>query len=84
MDLWNAIAGIPGIGPVLPYLAALGLICAALATGLPAPATASGWYYFAYKMINFAGLNLGHAKTAEAVALERKVASLNNKGNNVT
>lgn len=65
MDLWTTLAAIPGIGPVLPYLAAAIAVCAALATALPAPsATAPRWYRGLHTAINWVALNLGHARNA--------------------
>lgn len=68
MDFWNAIAALPGIGPALPYIGAVGVLCAVLATMLPPPGEASGATYRAlYALVNWAGLNLGHARNAGAV-----------------
>lgn len=67
MDLMTAIAAIPGIGPALPYIMALGLICAAASTVMPPP-TGSGWYVGLYKIVNFIGMNFGHARNATAPA----------------
>lgn len=61
MDLWNALAGIPGIGPALPYLAAAVTLCAALSTALP-PGTKGTPYATFRSVIGWVGLNLGHAK----------------------
>jgi hypothetical protein len=68
MDLVNLIAGIPGVGPLLPYLAVAVAVCAALATSLPRPAAGSAWLPV-YGAINFVALNFGKAKNACAVVL---------------
>lgn len=60
MDLWNALAGIPGIGPALPYLAAAVTLCAALSTALP-PGTKGTPYGFVRAAIAWVGLNFKHA-----------------------
>ena len=61
MDLWNALAGIPGIGPALPYLAAAVTICAALSTALPPGKTGTA-YATVRSVIGWVGLNFAHAK----------------------
>lgn len=66
MDLWTAIASIPGIGPALPYLAALVTVCAALSTALP-PGTSGSVYARARTVIRWIGLNFGHAPKANLV-----------------
>jgi hypothetical protein len=68
MDLWTALAAIPGVGPYLPYIAAVGLVCAALSTALPPPSGKSNAYAIFYRAVNFLGLNFGHAKNAGAPA----------------
>lgn len=65
MDIMTLLAQIPGIGPVLPYIVALGAICAALSTVLPPP-KGSGVYATVYRAINLIGLNIGHASNANA------------------
>lgn len=63
MEVWNAIASIPGIGPYLPYVAAFGMCCAAIATCLPPPSATDGTPYKAiYRLVQWAGLNIGHAR----------------------
>lgn len=71
MDLWSFIASIPGIGPYLPYIAAFGLICAAVATILPPPKnTSGGAYALVYRAVNYIGLNIGHARNATDPAVK--------------
>ena len=70
MDLWNLIASIPGVGPYLPYVAALGVCCAAIATVLPPPKSTTGAYALVYKAVNYIGLNLGHARNATDPAVK--------------
>ena len=60
MELWAAIAGIPHIGVVLPYLGAGVLVCAALSPVLP-PGKAGTVYGTVRQVIRWVGLNLGHA-----------------------
>ena len=67
MDLMAALASVPGIGPALPYITALIAVCAALAPMLPPPAGPSAYGTF-YSVVNFIGLNLGHARNASAPA----------------
>ena len=70
MDLMQLIAGIPGIGPYLPYVAIAVALASALATSLPAPdATASGAYKVLYEAANWIALNKGHATNATAPAV---------------
>lgn len=65
MDVMDAIARIPGIGPFLPYVAALVAVAAAVAPFLPPPKLpASGFYPVIYGLVNWLALNLGHAKNA--------------------
>lgn len=66
MDWWSLVASIPGVGPYLPYLAALGICCAAIATVMPPPKSTTGVYAAVYKTVNFLGLNFGHARNATA------------------
>lgn len=67
MDLINTIAAIPGIGPALPYVILLIVICAFLGTVVPPPATAgSGIYAVFYSIVNGFALNFGHARNATA------------------
>lgn len=67
MELWDAIYNIPGIGPMLPYLAALVTLASAMAPLLPPPKE-QGWYAWSYHVVNFVAMNLGHAKNATAPA----------------
>jgi hypothetical protein len=63
MDLMNAIAGIPGIGPLMPYIVALVAVASALAPLLPPPAAdANAVWVGVYRAVNFVALNMGHAK----------------------
>lgn len=41
-------------------------VCATLSTTLPAPTKTNGVYFYFYKVVNFIGLNLGHATNAAA------------------
>lgn len=66
MDLITAIASIPGIGPALPYVGALGVVSAVLATALPPPANTASTYGRIYTAVNWLGLNFGHARNANA------------------
>lgn len=67
MDLMTVITAIPGVGPALPYIAALVVLCAAVAPFLKAPAAGStGFYATLYTAVNFVALNFGHAKNATA------------------
>jgi len=70
MDVFNALASIPAIGPLLPYLLLAGVICAALSTALPPPTGSVTFmgrlYVILYTSVNWIGLNLGHAKNASA------------------
>lgn len=58
MELMEAIATAPGIGPYLPYIALLVALCSALAPMVPPSA---GWLYL---VVNFVALNMGHARNA--------------------
>jgi hypothetical protein len=70
MDLMTAIAAIPGVGPVLPYLAVAVAACALLAMALPPPATGgSAVYATLYRMVNLVAANKGHATNANAPAV---------------
>jgi hypothetical protein len=63
----QAIAAIPGIGPVLPYLVLGGLVNALIvAPSLAPPATAGSFYGFAYRVANACAGNFGHARNANA------------------
>jgi hypothetical protein len=68
MDVFNALAAIPAIGPFLPYLLLAGVICAALSTALPPPSGSGSFmgqlYATLYGLVNWLGLNFGHAKNA--------------------
>lgn len=65
----TALAAIPGIGPALPYFAAVIAIGAAVSTMLPPPADGSpGWYRAVYAVVQWCGLNKGHAANAAPVA----------------
>jgi hypothetical protein len=66
MDLMTTLAAIPGAGPLLPYLAALIAVCAAIAVVLPHPATgATGVYPAIYAVVNFIAMNFGRAANAD-------------------
>ncbi len=65
MDVVTILAVIPGLAPVLPYVAAAVAICAALAVIMPRPTAQScRLYVLAYRTINFIALNFGHASNA--------------------
>ena len=67
MDLLQALAAIPGMEGLVPYLALAVAVCAALATCLPPPAAdASGIYGFIYRAVNLLAANVGHARNATA------------------
>lgn len=66
MDLIALIQSIPGIGPVIPYLALACTIAAIICTMIPAPKTTSGAYYVLYQIINTLAANVGHAKSLSA------------------
>jgi len=56
---------VPGFGAVVPYLTALISACAAFAAIAPPPTAQSPvWWVKTYKVINFVGINFGHAKNA--------------------
>lgn len=56
-------------------VAAVGGVCALICAFLPAPTDASsGLYKVAYKLLNWAGMNLGKAKNADDVAAQTKAA----------
>ncbi len=63
MDPLDILAGVPGIGPALPWLAVLVAVCAALAAGLPRP-NAPGWYAVVYGVVNAIACNFGRARNA--------------------
>ena len=51
----------------VPYATALVAVAAAMSTALPPPKQpVSGWYPVVYGVINWIGLNFGHAKNATA------------------
>jgi hypothetical protein len=65
MDLMNAIAGIPGIGPLMPYIVALVAFAAFVARFIPPPAADANWVWITvYRMVNAIGQNGGHAQNA--------------------
>lgn len=65
MDLMTLLSGIPIAGPIIPYVAALVALCAALAPVLkPSAPGATGVYPGLYAAVNFIALNVGHAKNA--------------------
>ncbi len=67
MDLMTTLAAIPGAGPLLPYLAAVIAVCAAVAVVLPHPAPgATGVYPAVYAVVNFIAMNFGRAANAKA------------------
>jgi hypothetical protein len=69
MDLVALITSIPGVGPYIPYVVALGGVCAVVCTVLPAPTTTSNTAYNVfYKAVNWCALNIGRAKNAGPVA----------------
>lgn len=68
MDLMTALDAVPGIGPALPYIAALIAVFTALAATLPPPKVVTGWYAQMYRVVNFVAMNFGHARNATAPA----------------
>jgi len=65
MDIMTTLAAIPGAAPLLPYLAAVIAICAAVAVVLPHPASgATGFYPAVYAVVNFIAMNFGRAANA--------------------
>lgn len=69
MDLSPLYALFPSLTPYAQAIGAAVVICAAIATRLPAPDdTAPSWWRMAYSAINFLALNVGHAKNADDVA----------------
>ncbi|MFL5257485.1 MAG: hypothetical protein ACJ8AI_32325 [Rhodopila sp.] len=65
MDLLTILAVIPGIAPLLPYIAAAIASCAALAVILAHPTPRSGrLYVLAYNATNFVALNFGRTRNA--------------------
>jgi hypothetical protein len=66
MDLINLLSAVPLFGPVLPYAMAVGACCAGIATILPPPSMPGSPYGVAYQIVNFIGMNFGHARNATA------------------
>lgn len=64
MDIMTALDAVPGIGPALPYIAVAIAVCSALASFLPAPKTAGGWYGALFGAVHFVALNMGKARAA--------------------
>lgn len=63
----TAIEQIPGVGPWLPYITALCMTAAAIATLLPAPlSTSSKAYSFLYGLVQWLALNKGQATNLTA------------------
>lgn len=60
MDIAPLLALIPA--QYAAYVFAVGGIAAAVATVLPKPVATTGAYPAVYKIVNFVGLNFGHAK----------------------
>ena len=65
MDLVALIGAIPGLAAYVPVLTGLIAACAAFAAAVPAP-SGPAWWTKVYAVINFVGLNFGHAKNAGA------------------
>ena len=66
-DLLAAIAGIPGIGPYIPYLMLAVTVAALLAAIMPPPTeTSSPAYAALYRFVNVVAANVGHARNAPA------------------
>lgn len=62
MDLVAALQGVPGVGPVLPYLTVLMAICALVAAALPAPTPqAPVLWIVVYRVVNLLAVNVGRA-----------------------
>ncbi len=69
MDLMTTLAAIPGAASVLPYVAAVIAVCAALAAALPHPVAGStGVYRAIYATVNFIAFNFGKARNTDAPA----------------
>ena len=62
MDVSALVALIPA--QYVGYVFAVGGVAAAVATVMPKPAATTGAYATVYKIVNFVGLNFGHAKNA--------------------
>lgn len=67
MDLIETISNLPGIGPYLPYIMAIISICSAIA---PILSPSNG---FAYRIVNYLALNVGHATNATDPKRKRKL-----------
>lgn len=73
MDLMQAIAAVPGIGPALPYLVVLAALNAlVIAPNLAPPASAAGVYAFVYRVLNALAGNFRHATNATAPTTTNK------------
>ena len=69
MNIMAALAVIPGVAALLPYITAAIAICAIVATVLPHPAAgATGLYPVIYAVVNFIALNFGKARNTDAPA----------------
>ena len=70
MDLMQALANIPLIGPYLPYvtaiLAVLGAVAHFVAPYIPPPSSQYGFYAMLYGLVNMLGGNRGQAANANA------------------
>ncbi len=80
MDLMTALSAIPGIGPALPYLSVLVVLCAlviAPAIGTP-PADASLLTRLAYQLVNVLGGNWGKAANHDDKAASAPVTTTAN------
>jgi hypothetical protein len=70
------LAAIPGIGPALPYIAAVIAIGAVISTALPAPAEgASALYRTIYGLVQWCALNKGHSAVAPTAATKPATTS---------
>ena len=65
MDLMQALAAVPGVGPILPYLVASVALSAFVARFLPPP-TEKGAYAVLYAVVNAMAQNGGQAANARA------------------
>lgn len=63
-DLIATVLALPVLGPYLPYLSAVVAIAAIVAPFFPAPSGRSLLYAVAYRLVNLAAANVGHARNA--------------------
>ena len=72
MDLMQALANVPGVGPYIPYvmavMAVLGIIAHFVAPYIPPPASQYGFYALFYGLMNKGGGNYNQAANANAPA----------------